>query len=483
MYYVIANRIAGTGEDLDRVRRVFQWVVEQVQLVPAGRLGAGRLGQAFARPYDVLLRGMATEAEGVWAERAWLFMSLCRQLGIDSGLLVYTKGNVVEPIVSNYGSTLDRTAPPPDVRKTQKAPIIWICAVLVGDQAYLFDARLGLEIPGSGGTGVATVADALSDPAILDRMDLPGEAPYFTSRASLLASPSKIGVMLDSSSGYFSPKMKMLQRELAGKNRTILYRDPSEQGDHFARILAPHNGKVSLWGLPLEVETRLFSDPQFVQSIQSSLFFFKPEFPLIYARVKQLRGDVDGAIDDYGKFRLAENVPFVTDKDKKRLISKEIQAGLDVYATYYLALAQLEKKDLKLADLMFRRTLEILPPPAANQPFYNAFRWGANANLGRIAEARKNDAEAIGYYTQIDPTAQYVGNLIRARELVWRHPDRAARPFDRSEGLHDEGGVVPGRGRVRQSDRQATLKSRSISRGRSAGIASTGSVERISWEG
>ena len=64
MYYGIANRVAGAGEDLDRVRRVFDWVVRQVQLVPAGSLGAGRLGQAFARPYDVLLRGMATESEG-----------------------------------------------------------------------------------------------------------------------------------------------------------------------------------------------------------------------------------------------------------------------------------------------------------------------------------------------------------------------------------------------------------------------------------
>ena len=74
MYYGIANRVAGTGEDIDRVRRVFDWVVRQVQLVPPGTLGVGRLPQVFARPYDVLLRGMATEAEGYWAERAWLFM-------------------------------------------------------------------------------------------------------------------------------------------------------------------------------------------------------------------------------------------------------------------------------------------------------------------------------------------------------------------------------------------------------------------------
>ena len=57
-------------------------------------LAFGGLPQAFARPYDVLLRGMATEAQGVWAERAWLFIALCRQLDIDAGLITYTHSNI-----------------------------------------------------------------------------------------------------------------------------------------------------------------------------------------------------------------------------------------------------------------------------------------------------------------------------------------------------------------------------------------------------
>ena len=43
MYYGIANRVAGTGENIDRVRRVFDWVVRQVQLVPPNTLAAGRV--------------------------------------------------------------------------------------------------------------------------------------------------------------------------------------------------------------------------------------------------------------------------------------------------------------------------------------------------------------------------------------------------------------------------------------------------------
>ncbi len=422
MYYGIANRVAGTGHNLDRVRRVFDWVVRQVQLVPAGTLGAGQLGQAYARPYDVLLRGMATEAEGMWAERAWLFMAMCRQLEIDSGLLTYTKGNSIEPIVVNLASNGDINSAAPRSRRSQKPLVIWICAVLIDDRAYLFDARLGLEIPGPGGQGVATLADALTDPSILERMNLPGELSYTASQAALLSSPTKIGALIDSSSSYFSPKMKMLERELAGPNRTILYRHPAELRDHFTRVLAPHNGSVRLWPLPLSVEDRLFTDTQFVRSIQNSLFFFRPEFPLVYARVKQLRGELDAAIEEYGKFRLAEKIPVVTDKTKQNMIPKETQEGLDIYATYYLALAHIERNNLDLAELMFRRTLELLPEPSPSQPYFNMFRWGANANLGRIHEARNNRRAAIAYYTQTDPTTQHLGNLLRARKLVWSDP-------------------------------------------------------------
>ena len=81
MYYGIANRVAGTGET---------WIGSAASSTgscgrsswcrPARWVRASSV-RPIARPYDVLLRGMATEAEGVWAERAWLFMAMCRQLG------------------------------------------------------------------------------------------------------------------------------------------------------------------------------------------------------------------------------------------------------------------------------------------------------------------------------------------------------------------------------------------------------------------
>ena len=246
---------------------MFDWVVRQIQLVPAGGLAAPGLGQAEARPFDVLVRGMATEGENGWSERGWVFMSLCRQLGLDSGLVTYT------PLGA-------------------KSPAVWCVAVLVDGTPYLFDPRLGLPIPGPGGDGVATLDEAMTDPAVLDRMDLNvADQPAYVTRGALLASPTRVGVLLDSSTHYFCPRMKLLQQRLAGKDVTILYRDPAEQRDTFNQALGRWAGKVTLWELPVRVETLLFQSPRFVQSTQAALELFRPELPLVYARMKHLRGE------------------------------------------------------------------------------------------------------------------------------------------------------------------------------------------------
>ncbi len=213
LYHAVATRIAGPGDDLKRVRRVFDWMVQQIQLVPAGALSPSpRLGQAYARPFDVLLRGMATESEGFWSERGWLFLSLCRQLGLDGGLVTYT---------------------PPGVEK----PVIWCTAILIEGKPYLFDTRIGLPIPDARGDGVATLEDALTDPDLLARLDLPGQSPYGTTAAALRGSASKLGILLDSSVRYFAPRMKLLQKSLAGKDLTVLYRDPATQRDQWTKAL------------------------------------------------------------------------------------------------------------------------------------------------------------------------------------------------------------------------------------------------------
>ena len=71
---------------------------------------------------------------------------------------------------------------------------------------------------------------------------------------------------------------------------------------------------------------------------------------------------------------------------------------------------------------MFRKVLEMLPEPGPTVPFYCMFRWGAHSNLARIYEAQGDSRRAIAHYMAPQPTMQYHGNMLRARELVWKDP-------------------------------------------------------------
>ena len=62
---------------------------------------------------------------------------------------------------------------------------------------------------------------------------------------------------------------------------------------------------------------------------------------------------------EYVSFRLAENPTQVI--DKKKPIPKEVQEGLNIYATNYLALAHLERNNPGLAEDMFLQVLNASP--------------------------------------------------------------------------------------------------------------------------
>jgi len=419
--YTLAMRIAGDGEDLTRVRRLFDWVTRHVVLVPPNSLAPPDLPQAKARPFDVLLRGMATE-EGGWAERTWLFMSLCRQLGIDTGLILYPPRSL--------GILED-----PESAKTKTA-IVWICTAIIDGKPYLFDARLGLPIPHADGQGVATLDEAITDPKILDSLDLPGVSNYPTSAADLAA--GKLTIWVDSTMERMTPRMRELQKNLTGKNRMVLFRDPSEQAVAFKTALGSHFGQSSLWFMPLEVDYLLFNDPKFVEATQYPIRIFDARYPLLPARMGQLRGDLTEAVQRYVGFRFGQDT---VESDGKTPVPSQVQELLDLYSTYFLALAKLDQNEPDQAEFLFQETIRLFPEPGPNSPFYGMFRWGAQTNLAMIHEARaaaarrkasadpralevarEESALAVRYYNMFQPTPQYQGNLLRARALIWDDP-------------------------------------------------------------
>ncbi len=342
---ILRHHGSDADDDLSRAHRVFDWVVRQVQLVPPGTLAPppevlnlnGQTFQAQARPFDALLRGFATEVNPSWAERSAIFIVLCRQIGLDAGLIA-----VVSPAPApeaGQGGSPPETAPEskndaPAEAKPEPTVLLksLACGVLIDGQVYLFDCRIGLPVPGPDGQGVATLEQAASDPAILARLDLP-EAPYPVDSEDL--SEGRVRVLLETTLGSLAPRMKLLQERLTGENRMVLYRNPAEVARAFEAAVGSRLESVKLWEMPLEVEYRLFHDGQFTTATLHTLRLFDPRWPLLQARLDQLRGETETAVNRFVSFRYAEGL---LEADGKTPIPPEVTQILNLYATQFLAL-------------------------------------------------------------------------------------------------------------------------------------------------
>ena len=143
--------------------------------------------------YEVYLLG-----KGTAEDRAWIFVNCLRQLNLDAVLLV------PKPVG-------DETA------GADAAPYWW-CAGFDG-KIYLFDPLAGIAVPSlakeEGGEstwpGVATLAEAVADPAVLKQLDS-ADTPY-PIRAADLERP---GVAIVGETSLWSPRMQALQTEFTG---------------------------------------------------------------------------------------------------------------------------------------------------------------------------------------------------------------------------------------------------------------------------
>jgi hypothetical protein len=142
-----------TGGDerapLDKATAAFDWVVRQVR--PPDRRAAD------GPPDWVLRRGRGTEMD-----RALAFLGLLPQLNGPDGRPAGLAGALV-------------FCPAKDPKQMR----LWACGVVLpgGKDLYLFDPRLGLAVPGPGGKGVATLAQARQGD-VLRQLDASGGPAY-----------------------------------------------------------------------------------------------------------------------------------------------------------------------------------------------------------------------------------------------------------------------------------------------------------------
>lgn len=209
----IARRAATAGSELEQARRLFDWTVRNLQLeTRQSMLGIRQ------RPWQALISSRATADE-----RAWVFVLLLRQLGIDA---------VAITIPATQSDTAKSAS---DVTSG-----IWTVAVRAGDNWHLFDPTLGLPIPGPDGRGIATLAQAKADDAILRQLDLAEQAYPVTAEQVRRAVAH-----VEASPLYLMRRTRRIELQLAGENRMILSASPGRIAD----AIRPLVTTVGVWSI------------------------------------------------------------------------------------------------------------------------------------------------------------------------------------------------------------------------------------------
>jgi hypothetical protein len=176
---------------LERAVLAFDWVVREVRL-PSSMLERAVLPAIDRNPVPpafALRRG-----HGMALERALVFLSLLEQFGLEENASAGLQGCLL--VLPG--------------EKGQKR--LWACGVVAAgepDKLYLFDPRLGLALPGPGGKGVATLAQACRDKDVLGQVQA-GKLRYDVT--ALQASNASAAVFAPLTA--LAPRMRLLQDRL-----------------------------------------------------------------------------------------------------------------------------------------------------------------------------------------------------------------------------------------------------------------------------
>ena len=195
--------------------RLFDWTIRNIQLT-ADTPGDDNLASRH-KPYQTLISGRGTAEE-----RAWVFLLLARQQGLD-----------VVPLGLEDPAT----------KKVRP----WLSALALGDDLYLFDCRLGLPIPGPTPGSIATLAQLTADPQLLRNLDLDAEHPYPVTAEDL----QHVVAFVEGSPASLSYRMALVESRLAGKHKMALTSPGTKLAQRIQKL--PGIQDVRLWKLPFDV--------------------------------------------------------------------------------------------------------------------------------------------------------------------------------------------------------------------------------------
>jgi hypothetical protein len=420
-----------SGRQLSNAHALFDWTVRNVQLEElrpypkqdvAGPMapsqGSAELadlppplrgvpGPGYDKyPWHILMYG-----RGDSYQRARIFILLARQLHIDAVMLAMD-------------------------RKTGRA-VEWLPAVLIDGQLYLFDADLGLPIPGPQPGSIATLSQVIADPQLLRALDI-GEKYRYRIEADELG---QIVALVDGSAEYLSQRMRLMERALPATDQMVLSLSASQLKQDVAKCAGVTD--VRMWPVPLETDMyQLTKNLMLAQNAEMRWqeFVDYGVFQGLSSVVRGRRAHLLGRFEDQGDQRGAntyymqsrmpqaqiaeietnrslqnalglEKTLGMPDREwQERLqVAKRFQVQSKEYGSYWLGLTQMEQGAYDVAVSWFKtRTLDSSPD--------GPWTAGARDNLARCYEALGRTEEARQLYL-IDESPQRHGSLLRARQL------------------------------------------------------------------
>lgn len=382
------------GDDPDELARaihLFDWLVLNIQLDPQNRVRTLPSGDVLVqKPWETLLLG-----HGSAIDRAWLYILLCRQEGLDAGVL-----------------SINRAGPGAEPRWDT-----WAVGVLIKGKIYVFEPALGMPIPTKDGVKIvegqglvitpATLDELANDDALLRRLDADPRNPYPV-RASQL---EQVMVDVEGSAPYLSRRMEMIQRMLSGEESLVISTHPSDLAARFRGL--KHVKDVKLWALPFVVEKQrkefesLISQYLFSQTMPFMLTS-EAGMPLWRGRILHLRGDLLGEEGAAHYYQLARPPERLIDSGELTGEQQMMFTIAKLHAAYWLGLIAVQQGNRKSAeDYLINRTAMVLP----DQPWQPGVLYA----LGRLNERLGDYSRAITAFRSELELPNRFGNLVRAR--------------------------------------------------------------------
>jgi hypothetical protein len=422
------ERLGREGKaNLARAAELFDWTMRNLQhepLVsvepapPGPNLPTGFMFQG-AGYRQTTMQALYRGTGDPW-QRSRVFIQLCRQAKIDACMLAVPASG------AESGTTEPRE---------------WAVGVLIGKEVFLFDAGLGLPIPGPEQEGIATLAEARNDPSVLRRLNVQGFFDYPLDSTMV----QQTVALIDAEPEAMASRMMHLENGLAGNLRMVLAVDVDVLGEKFDAV--PGIAGARLWSIPVKsrmyeiVMAQAIRDNQQIAMWTSVRWgMLTGKFPLALARWEHLKGsfelkesesgDEKGARVMYMDMRhpefdidaLESNVDLQQQYGVRRglgqspemynALIQNIQGIMRLTkraASYWISLIHYDLGDFDVAKIWFEKRV-------LDDQQMTPWRSAARYNLARTLERLGETEQAIELYKTIGDSQEH-GNRLRARLL------------------------------------------------------------------